>query len=261
MNIHQTAIVHKHAQIGENVTVGPFAIIGEHLTLGDRCEVGAHVVLDGHTEIGEDCKFFTGAVIGSPPQDLKYAGEPTRLVIGNQSVFREYSTVNIGTMQGGGLTTVGNNCLFMAYAHAGHDCHIGNNVILANSVGLSGHVTIEDFAIVGGLCGVHQFVRVGAHCIIGGCSGISQDVPPYVMVSGQLAEVFGLNSVGLKRRNFAEASIKALEKAHRILFRGKVNLKHAVERVRNEVPSCPEIEHLLDFIAHSERGICRGVSS
>ncbi|GAK54056.1 acyl-[acyl-carrier-protein]--UDP-N-acetylglucosamine O-acyltransferase [Candidatus Moduliflexus flocculans] len=261
MNIHQTAIVHEHAQIGANVTVGPFAVIGEHVILGDQCEVGAHVVLDGHTEIGEGCKFFTGAVIGSPPQDLKYAGEPTRLVIGNQSVFREYSTVNIGTTQGGGITTVGNNCLFMAYAHAGHDCHIGNNVILANSVGLSGHVTIEDFAIVGGLCGVHQFVRVGAHCIIGGCSGISQDVPPYVMVSGQRAEVFGLNSVGLKRRNFPEASIKALEKAHRILFRGKVNLKHALERIKNEVPSCPEIEHLLDFITHSERGICRGVSS
>lgn len=261
MKIHQTAIVHGCASIGENVTIGPFAIIGEHVTLGDNCEVGAHVVLDGHTDIGEGCKFFSGAVIGSPPQDLKYAGEPTRLIIGKESVFREYSTVNRGTVPGGGVTTVGSHCLFMAYSHAGHDCHIGDHVILANSVGLAGHVTIEDFAIVGGLCGVHQFVRLGAHSMIAGCTGVPQDIPPYVMASGQRAEVFGLNSIGLRRRNFPETSIKALEKAHRILFRGKINLKHAIERVRNEVPSCPEIEHLLDFIAHSERGICRGVSS
>ncbi len=261
MKIHQSAIVHEHANIGEHVTIGPFAVIGEHVTLGDHCEVGAHVVLDGHTEIGEGCKFFPGAVIGTPPQDLKYNGEATRLIIGKQNVFREYVTVNIGTMQGGGVTTLGNNSLLMAYSHVGHDCHIGDHVILANSVGLSGHVTIEDFAIFGGLSGAHQFARIGAHCIVAACTGVSQDVPPYVMVSGQRAEVFGLNSVGLRRRNFPEASVKALEKAHRILFRGKINLKHAVERVRAEVPSCPEIEHLLDFIAHSERGICRGVSS
>lgn len=257
MNIHPSAIIHERAQLGDNVTVGAFSIIGEHVTVGSNCVIGAHVVLDGWTEIGERCEFYTGVVIGSPPQDLKYAGEETRVVIGNRNVFREYVTINRGTAQGGGVTRIGDDCLMMAYSHVAHDGHVGNHVIMANCVAMSGHVTIEDYAIVGGLSGIHQFVRLGAHCIIGGCSGVSQDVPPYVVASGERAKVYGLNSVGLKRRNFSEESLKALEKAHRLLFRSKLNLSHAIERVRSDVPMCVEVQHLLEFIEQSERGICR----
>ena len=257
MNIHPSAIIHERAQLGDNVTVGAFSIIGEHVAVGSNCVIGAHVVLDGWTEISERCEFYTGVVIGSPPQDLKYAGEETRVVIGRRNVFREYVTVNRGTAQGGGVTRMGDDCLMMAYAHVAHDGHVGNHVIMANCVAMSGHVTIEDYAIVGGLSGIHQFVRLGAHCIIGGCSGVSQDVPPYVVASGERAKVYGLNSVGLKRRNFSEESLKALEKAHRLLFRSKLNLSHAIERVRSDVPMCAEVQHLLEFIEQSERGICR----
>lgn len=258
MSIHQFAVVHKNARIGENVTIGPFAVIGEHVVIGDGCEIGPHVMIDGDTEIGERCKFYTGAVIGSPPQDLKYKGEKTRLVIGNDNIFREYVTVNIGTVQGGGQTTLGKHCLMMAYSHVAHDGLLGDHVILANCVALSGHVTIEDHVIVGGLSGVHQFVRLGAHCIIGGLTGVSQDIPPYMMAVGTRAEIYGLNSVGLKRRDFSNESIKSLHKAFRILFRSKINTKHALERVKAEVQPCPEIERLIEFIESSERGIASG---
>jgi UDP-N-acetylglucosamine acyltransferase len=259
MRIHNLAVVHKNAQIGEDVTIGPCAVIGENVTIGKGSKIGAHVVIDGWTQIGEYCEFYTGAIIGSPPQDLKYKGEKTRLVIGNYNIFREYITVNIGTGGGGGITTLGDHCLMMAYSHVAHDCHLGNYVIMGNCVALSGHITIEDYAILGGLSAVHQFVRIGAHCIIGGCSGVSQDVPPYMMVSGDKARVYGLNSVGLKRRNFSDDSIKALQKAHRTLFRSKLNMTHALEKVKAEIPGCPEVDHLVEFIEKSERGICRGV--
>ena len=259
MSIHKLAVVHENATIGENVTIGPFAIIGADVTLGKGCEVGPHVVIDGWTEIGERCKFHTGASIGSPPQDLKYKGEKTRLVIGDDCIFREYVTVNTGTVGGGGITKLGNQCLMMAYAHVAHDCCLGNNVILANSVALSGHVTIEDFAIVGGIVAVHQFVRIGAHCIVGGFSAVAQDVPPYMTASGgERARVYGLNSVGLKRRNFSEDAMKALKKAYHILFRSKLSKKHAIERVRAEVPDLPEVRALLHFIENSKRGVCKG---
>lgn len=260
MNIHPQAIVHKNAQLGEDVTVGPFAMIGEHAVIGNGSNIGAHVVIEGHTEIGEQCVFYTGAIIGTHPQDLKYKGEPTRLVIGNNSVFREYVTVNIGTPGGGGITTVGNNCFLMAYAHIAHDCHVGNNVIMANCVPLSGHTTVEDFAILGGMSAVHQFTRIGAHCMVGGGSIVIHDVPPYMMAVGNHAKIYGLNSVGLKRRNFPAESIHALQKAYRLLYRSKLNFKNAVARIKAEVPTCPEVEHLLTFIEGSERGLCRGAS-
>ncbi|MCP4404801.1 MAG: acyl-ACP--UDP-N-acetylglucosamine O-acyltransferase [bacterium] len=258
MSIHQRAVVHENATIGEDVTIGPFAVIGEDVTLGKGCEVGPNVVIDGWTEIGDRCKFFAGASIGSAPQDLKYRGEKTRLSVGDGCIFREYVTVNTGTVNDRGVTKLGKQCLMMAYSHVAHDCLLGDNVILANSVALSGHVTIEDYAIIGGICGVHQFVRIGAHSIVGGFSGLAQDVPPYMMVSGERARVYGLNSIGLKRRNFSEDAMKALKKAYRILFRSKLSIKHAVERVRAEVPDLPEIQSLLHFIEHSERGICKG---
>lgn len=258
MSIHNLAVVHKNAQIGDDVNVGPFAVIGENVVIGKGCKIGAHVVIDGWTEIGECCEFYTGAVIGSPPQDLKYNGEKTRLVIGNHNIFREYVTVNIGTVEGGGVTRLGDHCLMMAYSHVAHDCHLGNHVILANCAALSGHITAEDYAIIGGLSGIHQFVRIGTHCIVGGCTGVAQDIPPYMMASGARAKVYGLNSVGLKRRNFSDESIKALQKAYRILFRSKLSPKHALEKVKAEIQGCPEVEHLIEFIEKSERGICGG---
>jgi UDP-N-acetylglucosamine acyltransferase len=167
-------------------------------------------------------------------------------------------TVNTGTLGGGGVTTLGDHCVMMAYSHVAHDCHIGHHVIFANCVALSGHITVEDYAIIGGLSGIHQFVRLGAHCIIGGCSAVAQDVPPYMMATGDRARVHGLNSVGLKRRDFSVDSIKALQKAHRMLFRSKLNMKHALEKVKAEIQGCPEVDHLVEFIENSERGVCRG---
>jgi len=259
MSIHNLAVVHKNARIEEEVSIGPFVVIGENVVIGKGCKIGAHVVIDGCTQIGEYCEFYTGAVIGSAPQDLKYNGEKTRLVIGNHNVFREYVTVNTGTVGGGGVTTLGDHCLMLAYSHVAHDCHIGNHVIFSNCVALGGHITIEDYAYIAGLSGIHQFVRIGAHSIIGGCSGVSKDVPPYMMASGERAEVYGLNSVGLKRRNFSGDSIKALQKAHRILFRSKLSVTHALEKLKAEIQGCPEVDHLVEFIEGSERGICRGV--
>ena len=167
-------------------------------------------------------------------------------------------TVNTGTVNGGGVTKLGNHCLMMAYSHVAHDCRIGDHVIIANCAALSGHITIEDHAIIGGLSGLHQFVRIGAHGILGGCSGVAQDVPPYMMASGERAKIYGLNSVGLKRGNFPEDTIKALKQAYRVLFRSKLSITHAIERVNAEVPNCPEVRHLIEFIESSERGICHG---
>jgi UDP-N-acetylglucosamine acyltransferase len=174
-------------------------------------------------------------------------------------VFRECVTANIGTVGGGGVTTIGDDCLLMAYSHVAHDCHLGNHVILANSGTLSGHVTIEDYAILGGLSAIHQFVRIGAHSMIGGCSAIAQDVPPYALANGNRAKVYGLNKVGLQRRDFSPESIKALSKAFRVLFRSKLSIKHALEKVKKDVQGCAEVDLLIDFIEHSERGVCGGV--
>ncbi len=260
MSIHQHAVVHRNARIGEHVTIGPFAVIGEHAVIGDGCEVGPHVVIDGWTEIGERCKFFPGASIGSPPQDLKYSGEETHLIIGNKNIFREYVTVNIGTVGGGGVTKIGDNCLMMAYSHVAHDCQLGDHIVIGNCAALSGHIMVEDYAIIGGLSGLHQFVRIGTHAILGGCSGVAQDVPPYMMASGERAKIYGLNSVGLKRRNFPEESIKTLHSAYRLLYRSKLSIKHALSRIKAEIPGGAEVNHLVEFIESSERGVCHGPS-
>jgi UDP-N-acetylglucosamine acyltransferase len=258
-SIDQRAAVHAGAQIGHDVTIGPFAVIGEHVKIGDGCTIGPHAVFDGWTEIGEGCEFSAGVSIGSPPQDLKYQGEETHVVIGRRNVFREYVTVNRGTVGGGGLTTIGDDCFLMAYAHVAHDCRLGNHVIFANCATLSGHVTIGDHAFIGGLAAIHQFVRIGAQCMIGGCSGVAQDVPPYALVNGDRAKVYGLNKVGLQRRNFSPESMKALSRAFRILFRSKLSLKHALAKIKDELQCCAEIDHLVEFIECSERGICSGV--
>lgn len=256
--IDPRAVIHEGAQLGEGVEVGPFAVIGPHVRLGQGSTVGSHAVVDGHTTVGEGCRIFPFASVGTVPQDLKYRGEPTTLEVGDRTVVREFTTVNIGTEGGGGATRVGSDCLLMAYSHVAHDCVLGNRVILANAATLAGHVTVEDCAGIGGLTAVHQFVRIGEHAYVGGCSAIVMDVPPYCTASGNRAKLYGFNLVGLKRRGFTEEALKDLRRAYRTIFRSKETLHHALDTVRGSPEyERPEVRKFIDFIARSERGVTR----
>ncbi len=255
--IHPTAIVHPKVRLGEGVQVGPYTIIKEGVTVGDRTIVGAHCVLEGRTTIGEECEIFTGAVLGSIPQDLKYQGEDSELIIGSRNKIREYVTMNPGTSGGGGKTVIGSDCLFMAYSHVAHDCILGNHVVLANSAGLAGHITVEDRASIGGLVGIHQFVRVGTLAFIGGCSRVAQDVPPYSICVGYPAKVFGLNSEGLKRAGIPAETKQRLHRAFKVLFSSKLSMSHALEQLAQDADHNAELTHLLTFIRESKRGVCR----
>jgi len=257
LEIHPTAIVHPGAKIGPGVKVGAYSLIGENVQIERDTVIGSHVVLEGWTEIGEGCQISPFASVGAAPQAIRYRGEPTRLVIGKRNIIREFVTVNRGTPEGGGITSLGDGNLIMAYSHIAHDCRIGNQVILANSSTLAGHITVEDHAIVGGVVAIHQFVRVGCYAIIGGQSAIPQDIPPYMTASGNRAKLFGLNLVGLKRHQFAETTVGSLKQAYRILFRSHLPLRKAMEKVAQEVPDLPEVRHLLEFLKDSKRGICR----
>lgn len=258
--IHPAAIVHPNAKLAPGVTVGPYTVIGEHVTVGAGTTIGAHCVIEGLTTIGRENQIFTGAVIGSTPQDLKYRGEESRLLIGDGNKIREYVTINVGTAGGGGQTVIGSDSLLMAYAHVAHDCFIGDQVILANSAALAGHITIEDRAIVGGLVGIHQFVRVGTLSIIGGCSRVVQDIPPYATCVGDPAKVFGLNNEGLRRAGVSPESKQCLHRAFRVLFYSKLSMSHALEEIaKEEADHCAELQHLLTFIRQSKRGVCRAV--
>lgn len=255
--IHPTALVHDRARLGEGVSIGPYSIIGEHVSLGPGTEVGSHVVIEGWTEIGEQCRIFPFASIGAVPQDLKFKGEESRVVIGRENTIREYVTIHRGTEPGGGVTRIGDHNLLMVYVHVAHDCQIGNRVILANAATLAGHITVQDFAVVGGLSGLHQFVRIGRHAIIGGCSAVAQDIPPFVSAVGNRAKLYGLNSVGLKRRGFSDERIAELKTAYKILFRSKTGMKAAIQKVRKELAGSPEALELAAFVEGSERGVCR----
>lgn len=257
MSIHPTAIVAPTARLGAGVTIGPYSTIGDQVTIGDGTTVSAHVVIEAGVEVGRNCRIFSHAVLGSEPQDLKFRGEKSMLIVGEGTIIREFATLNRATSGGGGKTVVGRGCLIMAYAHVAHDCHLGDGVILANAATLGGHVLIEEHAIVGGLTGVHQFCRIGAHAIIGGCSGIILDIPPYVKAQGNRARLFGLNTVGLKRRNFPSEAIRHLKQAYRLLFLSDLTTTQALERIATELPACAEIQHLVHFIKTSERGITR----
>lgn len=256
-SVHPTAIVHAGAELGPGVSVGPYAVIGEHVRIGAGTVIGAHCVLDGRTVIGRDCELFTGAVIGSAPQDLKYKGETSYVEIGDRNKIREYVTVNSGTEGGGGRTVVGSDCLLMAYSHVAHDCQVGDHVVLANSVALAGHVSVEDRAVVGGLVGIHQFVRIGRLAIIGGCSRVIQDVPPYATCVGYPAKVFGVNVEGLRRAGISSEGKEQLHRAFRILFKSKLSIPTALKQLRAMAGPGPEIAHLVDFVSQSKRGICR----
>lgn len=256
MQIHPTAIVSKKAKLAEDIQIGPYAIIGDNVVIGKACKIGAHCLIIGNTTIGKNCEIFTGAVIGSAPQDLKYKGEKNLLLIGDNNIIREYCTFNPGTGDGG-KTCVGSNNLFMAYAHVAHDCFVGNNCVIANNGTLAGHVTVEDKAVVGGLVAIHQFVRVGELSIIGGCSKVVQDIPPYSTCDGHPARVYGLNLIGLRRCNINKESIRKLNHVFKILFNSGLSVKHALEKIEQEKESTVEVSYLIKFIKNSSRGISR----
>ena len=257
MKIHPTAVVAPDVELAEGVEIGPYAVVGPDVHIGENTVIGSHVVIEGHTDIGARCRIFQFASIGVQPQDLKFRGEPTRVVIGNDNTIREFVTIHRATVSDIGVTIMGDHNLIMAYSHIAHNCKLGNHVIMVNAANLAGHIHVEDYAIIGGLTGVHQFTRIGAHCIIGGASAISKDVAPYLLVSGNRAKPHGLNLIGLKRRGFKEGTIRALKDAYRLIFRSSLLLRTAIEKVRNEVEDCHEVRHFVEFIEQSKRGICR----
>jgi len=254
--IHPTAIIDKSAVLGDGVTIGPNAIIEPDVSIGNRVTVGANCLVGAYTELKDNVTLFHGAVVGTIPQDLKFKGEKTRLVIGEGTTIREYAMLNRGTAHTG-ETIIGKNCLVMAYSHVAHDCVIGDNVIMANSVNLAGHIEIGPYAIIGGVVPVHQFVKIGAHSMIGGGFRVQQDICPYSLVAGYPLKVVGLNAVGIKRRGFAKETIRLLEKAFKILFFSELNTSQAVEKIKKEVELIDEIKLILDFIEKSTRGMVK----
>jgi UDP-N-acetylglucosamine acyltransferase len=255
--IHPTALIDPQARLGAGVQVGPYAIIGAQVELGDGCRVGHHATLDGPSKIGPRNEFFPYAAIGFKTQDLKYAGEPTHLAIGEGNTFREFTTVHRGT--GPGETTViGDGNLFLAYAHIAHNCVVGNKTIFSNNATLAGHVTVGDHAIISGLSAVHQFCRIGAHAIIGGCAKIVQDVPPYLIADGNPAQLRGVNHIGLERRGFVESDIKALRRAYKILADKTLNFSQAIEKISAsaDAPN-PQVQELVTFLQTTQRGVIR----
>ncbi len=255
-HIDPTALVHPSARIGRGTTVGPHATIGAHVTIGPDCRIGASTVIDGRTEIGAGTEIFPFASIGLIPQDLKFRGEETRLVVGARNIFREFVTIHRGTRGGGGVTQIGDRNVFMAYVHVAHDCHVGNDTIFGNMATLGGHVTVEDFANISAGSGVHQFCRVGRHAFVGGYSVVTKDAVPYARTVGNRARIYGLNTVGLVRRKFSPESISRLKRSFRYLLQSKLNTTSALKRIEQD-PSlaCPEVQYLLDFIRTSERGV------
>lgn len=255
--IHPQAIVDPGAQLGEGVQVGPFSIIGAGVVIDDGTWVGPHVVIQGPTRIGKHNRIYQFASIGEAPQDLKYAGEPTRLEIGDGNTIRESCTFSRGTVGGGGITHVGNNNFFMAYVHIAHDCHVGNNTIFANNASLAGHVSVGDHAILGGFTGIHQFCRVGAHSMTGIGTVSFKDIPPYVMAAGNTAKPYGLNLKGLKRRGFSTQTIEALRRAYKLLYRSGLTLEAAVQQMEQAQADFSEVIHFAEFVKQTERGIIR----
>ena len=256
MSIHPSAIVSPKAKLAQSVVVGPFSIIGDHVIIGADTKIGAHCVIEGNTTIGKSCEIFTGAVVGSRPQDLKFKGEKVFLEIGNNNIIREYCTLNPGTAEGS-KTIVGDNNLLMAYSHVAHDCRVGNGCVLANNATLAGHVTIEDKAVIGGIVAIHQFVRIGMLSIIGGCSKVVQDIPPFSTCDGHPARIYGLNLIGLRRKGISHDAIKKIDQAFKLIFNSGLSAKHALEKVEKELEKTEEIKYLINFVKSSERGLTR----
>ena len=256
-SIHETAIVSPEAKIGEDCRIGPFCTVGAEVVLGDGVKLDSHVVVDGKTSVGDETHVFPFASIGLAPQDLKYAGEPTATEIGRGNQIREFVTIHRGTEGGGGLTRIGDRNLLMAQAHVAHDCQIGSDVIMANAATLAGHVEIADRANIGAYSGVHQFCRVGVEAFIGGYSVVVKDAPPYAIIQGNHAKCYGLNKVGLKRRGYSRGTIEKLHHAYHLLLTAKLNTSQAVERIKEEIRDCPEVDELVRFIETSKRGVVK----
>ena len=256
MSIHPSAIISPKAKIADNVSVGPFSIINGNASIGADTKIGAHCVIEGNTTIGKNCEIFTGAVVGSRPQDLKFKGENVFLEIGDNNVIREYCTLNPGTAEGA-KTIIGNDNLLMAYSHVAHDCRVGNGCVLANNSTLAGHVIIEDKAVIGGIVAIHQFVRIGMLSIIGGCSKVVQDIPPFSTCDGHPARIYGLNLVGLRRKGISREAIKKIDQAFKLIFNSGLSAKHALEKVEKEMEKTQEIDYLINFVKNSERGLTR----
>lgn len=255
--LHPTALVEPGAELADGVSVGPYTLIGSHVRVGPGTSIGSHTVLEGWTEIGADCRLGSHIVIGAPPQDVKYRGEPTRVVIGDRTLVREFATIHRASTGGSGVTTVGPDCFIMAYAHVAHDCQLAERVIMASQAALGGHVEIGRCAVVGGITGVHQFVRIGEYAFVGGCSAVTQDIPPYVKAVGNRAKPFGLNVVGLRRHGFSAEAILALKQAYRMLFISGLNTSQALAQLEQELSGSPEVQHFIDFIKRSPRGISK----
>jgi UDP-N-acetylglucosamine acyltransferase len=254
---HPTALIHPAARLAEDVVVGAYSIIGEHVEIGAGTHIGPHVVIDGHTRIGEHNRIFQFSSLGEIPQDKKYAGEPTRLEIGDYNTIREFCTINIGTAQDVGVTRLGNHNWVMAYVHVAHDCQVGNHTIFANNSQLAGHVVVHDYAILGGFTGVHQFCQIGAHVMTSVGTVLLHDVPPYVTVSGNPAAPHGTNSEGLKRRGFSSSAIMAIKRAYKTLYKSGLTLEEAKAAILQQAAQHPELDNLVDFLDHSQRGIVR----
>jgi len=255
--IHPTAVVDPHAELAVDVEIGPYVVIGANVKIAEGAKIQSHAVIDGFTTMGRGNVVFPFATVGTIPQDLKYRGEPSELIIGDNNTIREFASLNPGTVGGGMITRVGSQNLLMMYCHIAHDCIVGNRNVIANGATLGGHVVIEDNVIVGGLVGIHQFVRIGSGAILGAGSMVSKDVPPFCNATGDRAKLHGLNVEGMKRRGFENAKIEAIRKAYRIVFRSKLKTADALEKIRRELPELQELEQFISFIAASERGICR----
>ena len=257
MGIHPTAIVSPEALSEEGVEVGPYTVIGPDVRIGNGTVVGPHAVIEGPTRIGTGCRIFQFASIGAPPQDLKFKGERCDVIIGNNNTIREFVTIHRATSADIAMTCIGDNNLLMAYCHIAHNCKLGNHIVMSNAVNLAGHIHVEDHAVIGGMSGIHQFSRIGCHAMISGASAVTQDVPPYVTVSGNHARPYGLNLIGLKRKGFSEETIGMLKKAYRMVFRSSLRVSAAAEKIREEIKDSPEVDHFIAFIEESERGVCR----
>ncbi|MHB1646103.1 MAG: acyl-ACP--UDP-N-acetylglucosamine O-acyltransferase [Candidatus Acididesulfobacter diazotrophicus] len=255
--IDKTAIIGENVTVDNSTDVGPYCIIKDYVKIGKNNKIASHVVIEGNTEIGNNNKIFQFASIGSVPQDLKYKGENTKLIIGSNNIIREYATFNPGTITGNSATVIGDFNLFMMSTHVAHDCVIGNYAILANHATLAGHVEINDFAILGGLCAVHQFTKIGESALISGGTMVVQDIPPYLIASGDRARIYGINKIGLERRGFLKEEIDAIKNAYKIVYRSKLTIKNAISKIKSEINTNTIVEKFIEFILNSKRGITR----
>lgn len=255
--IHPTAIVSPGAVIGPNVEIGPYAIIGENVEIGEGCVIGPRVVIEGWTVLGKRNKVYTGAVLGNDPQDLKFKGEKSYLYIGDDNIIREYATISRGTAGGGGETRIGNHNLIMSYVHVAHDVQMGSYNVVAHGSGIAGHVVIEDRVTIGGIVGVHQFTKIGRMAMVGAHTMVTKDVPPYALVSGNPAKIYGVNIVGLRRNGLTPEVRMEIQRAYKILYRSGLNVSQAIEEMERQLSGTEEVEHILRFLRNAERGICR----